>query len=175
MAEYESPLKSTFESREARSQRLHEILRTPDNVIGLVLRGHLFIEELLFAAVEAHCKDAEHLKMARLRFPQLVELLRALEKISSVPPHYWTALSELNALRNALAHKLEPSDLASRVARFVDAVAASPDGTKIPRPHGSREALESALLHLIGGLEVVAVWQAALEELIRAQAAGRPR
>jgi hypothetical protein len=138
MVEYKSPLKSTLEAREARSQRLHQILRTPDDVVGLVLRGHLFIEELLFAAIEAHCQDAEHLKTARLRFPQLVALLRALEKISSVPSHYWTALSELNALRNALAHKLEPNDLASRVARFVDAVAASPDATKITGPHDSR-------------------------------------
>ncbi|MEW6688702.1 MAG: hypothetical protein AB1452_06365 [Pseudomonadota bacterium] len=175
MAEYKSALKSTLEAREARSQRLQEILRTPDDVVGLVLRGHLFIEELLFAAVEAHCKDAEHLKAARLRFPQLVALLRALEKISSVPPNYWTALSELNALRNALAHKLEPNDLASRVARFVGAVAANPDGTQIAGPHTSREALESALLRLIGGLEVVAVWQVALEELVGAQAAGRPQ
>ena len=62
MVEYKSALKSTLEAREVRSQRLHEILRTPDDVIGLVLRGHLFIEELLFAAVEAHCKDAEEFR-----------------------------------------------------------------------------------------------------------------
>ena len=117
MAEFESSLKPTLEAREARSQRLHQILRTPDDLISLVLRGHLFIEELLFAAIEAHCQDTEHLKAARLRFPQLVALLRALEKISAAPPNYWVALSELNALRNALAHNLEPNDIESRVAR----------------------------------------------------------
>jgi hypothetical protein len=173
MVEYRSALKPTLEAREARSQRLHQILRTPDDLIALVLRGHLFIEELLFAAVLAHCQDIEHLKAARLRFPQLVALLRALEKISAAPPNYWSALSELNALRNALAHNLEPNDLASRVARFVAAVTEGQEGAKIPEPHSSREALEKALLHLIGGLEVVAVWQAAVEELTRAQAAGR--
>lgn len=173
MAEFESSLKPVLEAREARSQRLHQIFRAPDDLIGLVLRGHLFIEELLFVAVEAHCQDTEHLKTARLRFPQLVALLRALEKISAAPPNYWIALSELNALRNALAHNLEPNDLASRVARFVAAVTEGPKGAKISEPHGSREALEHALFHLIGGLEVVAVWQAAVEELIRAQAVGR--
>lgn len=162
-------MKPTLEAREARSQRLHEILRAPDDLISLVLRGHLFIEELLFAAVSAHCQDIEHIKTARLRFPQLVALLRALEKISAAPPNYWAALSELNTLRNALAHNLEPSDLTSRVARFVGAVAEGSVEAKIPKPYSSREALERALFHLIGGLEVVAVWQAAVEELTREQ------
>ena len=172
MAEFESSLKSIFGAREERSQRFLEILRTPDDLVSLVLRGHLVVEELLFAAVSAHCQEPEHLKTARLRFPQLVALLRALEKDSAVPPNYWTALSELNRLRNALAHNLEPQDLVSRVARFVAVVAEDSTQAKFPEPHSSREALEKALFYLIGGLEVVAVWQAAVEELIRHRIAG---
>ena len=172
MAEFKSRLKSIFGAREERGQRFHEILRTPDDLVSLVLRGHLVVEELLFAAVSAHCQETEHLKIARLRFPQLVALLRALEKISAVPSNYWTALSELNSLRNALAHNLEPQDLASRVARFVAVIAEGSTEVKLPEPHSSREALETALFLLIGGLEVVAVWQAAVEDLIRHRIAG---
>lgn len=167
MAEFESRLKAVFEAREGRGQRFNQILRTPDDLVSLVLRGHLVVEELLFAAISVHCQESEHLKTARLRFPQLVALLRALEKVSAVPPSYWTALSELNSLRNALAHILEPQDLASRVAHFVAVIAEGSTQAKFPEPHSSREALEAALFYLIGGLEVVAVWQAAVEDLIR--------
>ncbi len=167
MAEFKSILKSLLGTREERSQRFDQILRTPDELVGLVLRGHLIVEELLYAAVSAHCQEAGHLRTARLRFPQLVALLRALEKISAVPPNYWTALSELNGLRNALAHNLEPQDLASRATRFVALVAEGSTQAKFPEPYSSPEALETALFYLIGGLEVIAVWQTAVEELIR--------
>ena len=36
MAEFESSLKPVLEVREARSQRLHQILRTPDDLISVV-------------------------------------------------------------------------------------------------------------------------------------------
>lgn len=157
-----------FSAGDARSDRLRTFLTAPEDLISLVLRGHLVIEELLFTACSAYCRDAEHLKHARLRFPQLVSLLRALEKISAVPPSYWDALLELNSLRNSLAHQLEHKDIQGRIARFVGVVAGSnrADMT-FPQPYSSREALESALYFLVGGLEVVSVWHSAVEELIR--------
>jgi hypothetical protein len=171
MNNQDSRIDAIFSAGDARSEKLRAFLVGPEDLISLVLRGHLVLEELLFAACAAYCRDAEQLKNARLRFPQLVSLLRALEKISAVPSHYWDALLELNSLRNGLAHKLEHKDLQSRIARFVGIVASNgKTGMKFPQPYSSREALESALNFLVGGLEVVSVWHAAVEELIRQRA-----
>lgn len=169
MSDFDSRIKAIFDAGEDRGQRLQLLLSTPDDLISLVLRGHLIIEELLFTAVAAHCRDPEHLDSARLRFPQLVSLLRALEKISSVPSHYWNALLELNALRNCLAHRLEPEDMEARVSRFVSIIA-NASSSKLPEPFTSREALQAAIYYLMGGLEMVAAWEAAVEALIHHRA-----
>ena len=167
MTDFDTRINAIFNAGNERSEKLRALLAAPDDLIALVLRGHLVLEELLFAAAAAHCQDPDHLKAARLRFPQLVSLLRALEKISTVPPRFWDALLELNALRNALAHRLEFDDLEHRVNLFVTAAAGDEFIAKVPLPHSSRQALETTLHFLIGGFEVVAVWHASVEELIR--------
>jgi hypothetical protein len=171
MSDFESRIKAIFATGEDRGARLREHLSNNDDLIGVVLRGHLVLEELLFAAVSAHCQEPEHLKEVRLRFPQLVSLLRALEKISAVPSNYWNALLEFNTLRNQLAHRLEPKDIEACTARFVSFVSLRSEH-KFPEPHSSREALQAALHYLIGGLEVVATWHAAVEALIHERATG---
>ena len=169
MVEFESILKPILKEREARTQRLLQILRAPDDLVSLVLRGHLFIEELLFAAVSARCHDTEQVKRAQLRFPQFVALLRALEKNSVAPPNCWTALSELNSLRNALDQNLEPNDLASRVARIVAAVAEGSVSMKFPETRSSRKALEAGALELQRALLASATepnwWEPLITEL----------
>ena len=167
MSNFKGEIGKLFKDREARDKRLAEILGEDSDVITLVLRGHLVIEELLFAAVSAHCQDPEHLKNARLRFPQLVSVLRALEKIPAVPDRYWNALTELNSLRNALAHNLEPKDISMRAEKFVRTLIQESELDSLPKPLGSKEAVSTAIHYLWGGMSVVAVFQSALEELIR--------
>jgi hypothetical protein len=81
----------------------------------IVLKGHLLIEERLFDLVEHRMKAPPKLGDARLRFPQLVHLARAihggedLDKVGQV-------LLALNSLRNDLAHRLESKDLHARIA-----------------------------------------------------------
>lgn len=175
MSEYKSIIAPVLDARDERDKQLSSLLESSNDLITIVLRGHLVVEELLFAAVGAHCQDQEQLKAARLRFPQLVSILRALEKLPALPPEYWAALSELNSLRNALAHNLEPKDLASRVLRFVASVEASAKNTalSVPVPRDSPDALKAAFHFLVGGLGMLAVWQSAIEELIRHQL-GKP-
>lgn len=171
MSEYKSIIAPVLDARNERDKQLLSLLTSSDDVITIVLRGHLIVEELLFAAVGAHCQDQEQLKAAKLRFPQLVSILRALEKLPALLPEYWTALGELNSLRNALAHNLEPKDLSSRLLRFVASVEASAKNTvlSIPTPRDSPEALKVAFHFLVGGMGMLAVWQSAIEELIRHQ------
>jgi hypothetical protein len=57
--------------REDDVARLIRLMREPKELVSRVLRGHLLIEEQLFAVCAAHCADVEQLKTARLRFPQL--------------------------------------------------------------------------------------------------------
>jgi hypothetical protein len=102
-----------------------------------------------------------------LRFPQLVSVLRALEKIPAVPDRYWNALTELNSLRNALAHNLEPKDISMRAEKFVRTLIQESELDSLPKPLGSKEAVSTAIHYLWGGMSVVAVFQSALEELIR--------
>jgi len=170
MPEFESKINDIFNAGQLRSEKLISLLSTPDDLISLVPRGHLVLEELLFTACSAYCQDPSHLKAGRLRFPQLVSLLRALEKISSVPQEYWDALIELNSLRNALAHQLEQKDIEAKISRFVGIVTNfRPEGS-LPKSQSARESLESSLYFLIGGFEVVAVWHKAIEELIKQRA-----
>jgi hypothetical protein len=169
MSAYETEIAKVFADSDALASKIDRLLPTSNDLVGLVLRGHLIVEELLFAACTAYCRDPAHLKMARLRFPQLVSLLRALEKIPAVPPAYWSALLELNSLRNTLAHQLEHQDLGIRTARFVIAVGQVGLQRALPKPDTSPEALKAALHYIIGGLQAVAVWHSALETLLRAR------
>lgn len=170
MADFDEKIAQVFADGDARRAKIESLLPTSDDLVGLVLRGHLLVEELLFSSCAAFCRDAEQLKGARLRFPQLVSLLRALEKIPAVPPDYWAALLELNSFRNALAHQLEHKDIEGRISRFVSAVRLAAADTQLPVPANSHEAVKTALHFLIGGLEVVSVWHASVEELLRARA-----
>ena len=116
--QFEAKLNAVFTSQERRSQRVVSLLEGGDVLVGLGLRGHLAMEELPFTACAAHCADPKQLERARLRFPQLVCLFRALEKIPSVPPEFWGALEDLNSLRNSLAHRLEHPNIEDRIRGF---------------------------------------------------------
>lgn len=90
MDDFRAKLKRLFSSGEERSKRLAEILKSEDDLTSIVLRGHLVLEELVFTAVAAHCVNPDYLKKANLRFPQLLAMLRALEKLPSVPEWLWS-------------------------------------------------------------------------------------
>ena len=169
LSKFKDTIHSCFDNRDARDKRLFEILTSDDDVVTLVLRGHLVIEELLFTAIAAHCQDSKFLKDANLKFSQLIPLFRAIEKLPLMKEVDWEALSELNSLRNALAHRLEPEDISARTERLVLKILGA-DGTKsFQHPLSSKQSLKHALCHLFGRLSVIAVFQSALEELIRHQ------
>jgi|SRR2546427_3075843 len=165
--EFKARLDRLWASRQEQDQHLSQILKTEDDFISIVLRGHLVLEELLYSAIAAHCPASDYLRKANLRFPQLVALLRALEKLPAVPGWLWNALAELNALRNSLAHRLEPADLRARVDRFVGTIPRDSEGDKrFPPPASPKEAVTRALHYMLGAMGVVSHFQSAMEELI---------
>jgi len=169
LSNFDDTLQSLFESRDVRDKRLFKILTSDDDLVTLVLRGHLVIEELLFAAIAAHCQEPDLLQDAHLKFSQLIPLIRSLEKMPLMKEKDWEILTELNSLRNALAHRIEPGDISARIERLVNMIL-GPEGTKfLQHPLHSKQSLKSALAHLFGRLSVITVFQSALPELIRYQ------
>ena len=90
----------------------------------LVLKGHLLVESTLYGAIEKQLHNPEYLTKARLRFPQLIQLARAIfpqesdKRRAEISKNYWDCLEALNTLRNKFAHKLEPAELSALLARL---------------------------------------------------------
>ena len=83
----------------------------------IILKGHLLIEELLFALVSSAAKDPSAITSAKLGFYELASVAKALFYENHVGP-VWGAIYELNKLRNTLVHNLEPPDLKEKLKRF---------------------------------------------------------
>ncbi len=101
-------------------RRLIEHLPQGDDLTLIVLKGHLLIEERLLDLVRAKLEaDDPALKEARLRFSQLLPLARAASGRDQYP-WFWEALEKLNALRNDLAHHLEPKQVERLSTALID-------------------------------------------------------
>lgn len=100
-------------------ERLARFLNpTASDPTYLVLKAHLLAEEVLYSFVQQQSHRPNHLENARLSFAQLLALCRALHKYSNDDWWGWGGLKKLNALRNLLAHNLEPKDLTKQVVDF---------------------------------------------------------
>ena len=64
LADFRSRISALFRGRQQRDKRFLEILLSDDDMIAVVLRGHLVVEELLFSAIAAHCQEPEKLRSA---------------------------------------------------------------------------------------------------------------
>jgi len=86
--------------------------------ILLILRGHLLVEQQLTLLIEAFVKKREPLDRARLSFAQKYAIVCALvggdEKHSP-----WSAISELNQVRNHMAHRLTISDAEQKIDKWL--------------------------------------------------------
>lgn len=160
-------LEELSSKREEREKRLIKILTTNDDLVTTVLRGHLIIEESLYATVAAHCQSPDRLKSVQLRFPQLVNLLRSLEKLPLMEEKDWTVLTEINSLRNALAHKVEPGDLSARIEHLVKTILGPEKVMNLQHPIHSKHSLTLALVYFLGKLDAFVFAHTALEESFR--------
>lgn len=166
MSRYSTEIASIFDEADRRSERYLSLLKREGDLPSIVLRGHLVLEELLYQWLHSHCLSPEHLDDARLRFSQLVPLVRALQKIPVGPPSLWQSLSKLNTLRNALAHNLEPPRLSEKVSDFVSCSLGAERTAILTSHDDSPNSVAIALCFLLGQLEALGVFAESVEYII---------
>jgi hypothetical protein len=84
----------------------------------IILKGHLLIEEQLFAIVRESVVFPDALLQWRPRYRDISAVAKALH-YRKEEDWLWESVYRLNTLRNDLAHKLEPEDLESRLQQFI--------------------------------------------------------
>lgn len=72
----------------------------------MVLKGHLFIEEIMTRAIEKFVWHSEYVDEVRLSFSQKLSLCRAMS-VDDENNTMWDLIAGLNRLRNAFSHSLE--------------------------------------------------------------------
>jgi len=83
-----------------------------------LLKAHLLFEELLRSYLGRVLPHAKALEGSRLTFVQLLAVARACS-IHVEPDHWiWTAIGELNKLRNTLSHETRPKALAEKIEQY---------------------------------------------------------
>lgn len=108
-----------------RNMRLME--PSPDLIV-VILRGHLLVEEMLRRILQKHAVDPAALEDARLTFFQV---LRMVQAIAAHPGRVdlWKELEQLNRIRNILAHQSEPTDIEKTVDAFLEDFTQRPAST----------------------------------------------
>ena len=83
----------------------------------VILKGHLLIEEQLRRLIDERVQNPKALSERRIDFSHCVSLAKAFFP-EGHDPALWKGLAELNALRNLLAHQIEPNDIQSKMAKI---------------------------------------------------------
>ncbi|WP_152613289.1 hypothetical protein [Inquilinus limosus] len=142
------------EQGEQRSKRYMSLLPNSDDVVLVTLKGHLIIEEILFAIAAVHFADPIWLQKARLRFAQLVPLVRGLIHVP-IPDEIWEMALKINSLRNSIAHNLEPKDISSQIKQLIATVKDKDGNLKWYDPKSDAEGLRWVVSYVMGGLSII--------------------
>ncbi|MDN4569978.1 hypothetical protein QY051_12955 [Enterobacter hormaechei] len=110
---------------EARMVRYEKHLNAGMDTTSILLKGHLFVEELLFEILKLHCRDSGPIESIKLGFSHKLNLVHAMFGSHlpgmEFPKTVWAALDKLNKLRNALAHNIDSPKAADVFKSFVSA------------------------------------------------------
>ena len=135
-----------------------DALRSPDDLLNMVLRGHLLVEEQLDRAVRAFVQRPQDVDAARLTFFQKIQLTRAFN-IRHPDEPVWRAVAALNVLRNDLAHRLTSSERDRKARELITSTREDYPG---PDYHAEEEEftipeqLQFAIGYLLGALNGIA-------------------
>ncbi|MFS7250443.1 hypothetical protein AB6869_14060 [Rahnella rivi] len=99
---------------------------TPElDMTSLVLKAHLFLEEILYEIVLLHCKTPKALEGIQFSFHHKLKLAEALYGVHmykiEFPRGIWPVLDALNKLRNELAHRIDSPKLEDKIVNFLRA------------------------------------------------------
>lgn len=98
--------------------RIAQHLPDSDDLTLITLKGHLLVEELLDTIIKSHCEDKSVLDSVEISFFVKLKLTEALTGRHELK-YAWRMGEKLNALRNALAHKLEHPLAQKRLEAFL--------------------------------------------------------
>src|SRR3954454_19876369 len=99
-------------------------LEAIDDVILLLLRSQLLVEQQINATLQKILPGAVALDVGRLTFYQRIQVMRALD-MSRKAEDALRFAERLNSIYNRLAHQLEPVDIDDATAGFVNDVTAA--------------------------------------------------
>lgn len=117
------------------------------DLLLIVLKGHLLIEELLYVIVKKAVKHPEFVQRANLRFIQVAYLARAIHYEDRLRP-VWDAILSINTLRNTFAHDVEAKKLEGNLRALARAVAGE-------NPEAERNLLANPEKQLRDSIEVI--------------------
>jgi hypothetical protein len=125
--------------------RFFTYLPQTDDMTLLILKGHLLIEEQLISILKDNVCYFDALNEARLTFYQRLQIVKAM-KYREENDWVWAAIKKLNTLRNELAHKLESSQVESKVSGFLGCF------EWVPTVYAKDESIISRLRHALAFL-----------------------
>lgn len=89
----------------------------------MLLKGHLLIEEVLFAMLNFKMRNASSLEKARLSFAQIISLVEGLYFGEDLNQSWlYASCHQLNKIRNRLAHNAKPDGMDHEIKHFIEFV-----------------------------------------------------
>jgi len=90
---------------------------------SVILKGHLFAEELLIEILKLHCRNPQHIEEVQFSFNHKLKLVQAFFGTHLPGFKYseevWSVLSSLNQLRNNIAHQIDSPKQNEQLRKFV--------------------------------------------------------
>lgn len=101
--------------------RLIAALPAGEDLVLLVLKGHLVVEQLLNHYIDVVSPNPKPiLELSRLGFSMRVRIAQSLyHHDDDIDKILWTPIRQLNQLRNSIAHELEPKTLEQQVDALI--------------------------------------------------------
>lgn len=97
-------------------KRFEHEMGAVDEMVHVLLKGHLLLEEALALIVDQLAFHREHVDNARLSFAQKTHIARSVCLRKNTLGE-WELIAAINALRNDLAHRLNSPDRERRLGK----------------------------------------------------------
>ncbi|MFO1368953.1 MAG: hypothetical protein U1F46_08155 [Marinagarivorans sp.] len=133
---------------------LLESVPATDDFCAAAIKIHLIFERLLLKIIEDIAENPEHLHKAKLSFAQLISIAQLL--LSKPDKELFALMSQLNKIRNKLAHVIDESE-AKGLAKDLVAKCRVIDDSNSETPASLVELLVCSSLMMLGRLESHAV------------------
>ena len=147
-----------FPALQAAIERFTSEMSTVDEMVHVLLKGHLLLEEALALIIDQHVFHRENLADARLSFAQKLNVARSL-CLRKNNLGEWELVAAINGLRNDLAHRLNSPDRGKKLDK-VKAVyfreAAEFGRIEVIKAQADHEIIFAACAHCAGFLATCA-------------------